>query len=121
MVRKWSGWRRFPDVESGESVEAPIGPGVYEVRHANSGRLVAFGDAASVAHAIGELKVARTNPIARLFKPAPLVSPVSELEYRTYAAASRAEARTAAQRFKGLRQAAWRRRSELGGAVREPH
>jgi hypothetical protein len=121
MEQIWSGWKRFPDAQSGENVEAPIGPGVYEVRHAPSGRLVAFGPAGNVAHAITDLKVPRSNPIARLFKPAPLTSPVSDLEYRTCAAASRAEARTAAQRLKGLRQAAWRRRTDLSWAVRQPY
>ena len=117
MEQIWSGWKRFPDAESGDNVEAPIGPGVYEVRHTLTGQLVAFGHAANVAHAITELKVDRTNPFARLFKPAPLVSRVSDLEYRTCAAASRAEAKTAAQRLKGLREIAWRRRTDLGWAV----
>jgi hypothetical protein len=40
------------------------------------------------------------------------------LEYRTYAAASRAEAKTAASRLKGLRQTAWRRRVEQGVSAR---
>ncbi len=44
----------------------------------------------------------------------PLVSRVSDLEYRTCAAASRAEAKTTAQRLKGLRQTAWRRRMDQG-------
>ncbi len=33
MMQTWSGWKRFPDVKSGDHIEAPIGPGVYEVRH----------------------------------------------------------------------------------------
>jgi len=121
MEQIWSGWKRFPDAESGDNVEAPIGPGVYEVRHTLTGRLIAFGYAANVAHAITELKVARSNSFARLFKPAPLTSRVSDLEYRTCATASRAEAKTAAQRLKGLRQIAWRRRLDLGWTVRQPH
>jgi len=121
MDHVWSNWKRFPDVESGDNVEAPIGPGVYEVRHTLTGRLIAFGYAANVANAIAELKVDRGNAIARLFKPAPLTSRVSDLEYRTCAAASRADAKTAAQRLKGLRQVAWRRRLDLGWAVRQPH
>jgi hypothetical protein len=121
MEQIWSGWKRFPDAESGDNVEAPIGPGVYEVRHTLTGRLIAFGHAANVAHAITELKVDRTNPFARLFKPAPLISRVSDLEYRTCAAGSRAEAKTAAQRLKGLREIAWRRRTDLGSAVKQPH
>jgi hypothetical protein len=121
MDQVWSGWKRFPDAESGDSVEAPIGPGVYEVRHTLTGRLIAFGHAGNVANAIAELKMDRTNPFARLFKPAPLTSRVSDLEYRTWAAASRADAKTAAQRLKGLRQVAWRRRVNLGTSTRQPH
>ena len=45
MVQTWSGWKRFPDAQSGEFVEAPTGPGVYEVRHTLTGRVVAFGHA----------------------------------------------------------------------------
>jgi len=119
MVQTWSSWKRFPDGDSGEHVDAPIGPGVYEVRHMLTGRLIAFGHAGNVANALAELKVdRRPNPIARLFRPAPLTSRVADLEYRTWAAASRAEAKTAAQRLLGLRQAAWRRRLDLGWAAR---
>ena len=121
MDQIWSGWKRFPDAASGENVEAPIGPGVYEVRHTLTGRVIAFGHTANVAHAITDLKVPRGNAFARLFKPAPLMSRVSDLEYRTCAAGSRAEARTAAQRLKGLRHTAWRRRTEAGWALRHPH
>jgi hypothetical protein len=46
---------------------------------------------------------------------------VSDLEYRTWAAASRADAKTAAQRLKGLRQVAWRRRVDLGTSTRQTH
>jgi hypothetical protein len=119
MVQTWSGWKRFPDAVSGEHVEAPIGPGVYEVRHTMTGRLVAFGHAGNVADAIAELKTDRGgNPIARLFRPQPLTARVSDLEYRTCAATSRAEAKTAAQRLMGLRQSAWRRRMDVGAAAR---
>ncbi len=121
MVQSWSGWKRFPDAQRGGVVEAPIGPGVYEVRHTVSGRVVAFGHARNVANAITDLKVnGGVSPFARLFGRQPLVSQVSELEYRTYAAASRAEAKIAANRLKGLRQSAWRRRMDTGWAARHP-
>ena len=120
MVQTWSGWKRFPDALSGENVEAPIGPGVYEVRHTMTGRLIAFGHAGNVANAIAELKTERSgNPITRLFRPQPLVSRVADLEYRTCAAGSRAEAKTAAQRLMGLRQTAWRKRMDVGAAMRQ--
>ena len=112
MVQNWSSWKRFPEAESGQSVEAPIGPGVYEVRHTLTGRVVAFGPTAHVAQALSELKLdgGVSGMLSRLFGRQPLVSRVSDLEYRTCATASRAEAKTAAHRLMGLRQVAWRRR-----------
>ena len=93
MAQTWSGWKRFPDAQIGDSVEAPIGPGVYEVRHTKTGQLMAFGHAANVANAIAELKFdGGVGAIARLFGKEPLVSRVSDLEYRTCAAATRAAA-----------------------------
>jgi hypothetical protein len=44
--------------------------------------------------------------------------PVNELEYRTCATASRAEAKIAAKRLQGLRQQYWQRRMALGAAAR---
>jgi hypothetical protein len=117
MVQSWSSWKRYPDAHDGGVVEAPIGPGVYEVRSASTGRVIAFGHARNVANAITDLKVTGDiSPFARLFGRQPLVSPVDDLEYRTYAAATRAEAKTAASRLTGLRQTAWRRRIEGGSA-----
>ena len=121
MMQTWSGWKRFPDVQSGDHIEAPIGPGVYEVRHTMTGRLMAFGHARNVTNAISDLKLnGGVSPFARFFGRQPLVSRVSDLEYRTCAAASRADAKTAAQRLLGLRQNAWRRRMDLGWAARHP-
>ena len=121
MMQAWSSWKRFPDAQSGDHVEAPIGPGVYEVRHCMSGRVLAFGYAANVANAISELKVnGGVGLFARFFRRQPLISRVADLEYRTCAAASRAEAKTTAQRLMGLRQTAWRRRMDLGWAMRHP-
>ena len=119
MMQTWSSWQRFPDVKGGDQIEAPIGPGVYEVRHTLTGRLMAFGHAGNVANAISELKLnVGLSPFARLFRRPPLMSRVADLEYRTCAAASRADAKTAAQRLLGLRQNAWRRRMDLGRAAR---
>jgi hypothetical protein len=119
MVQTWASWKRFPDAQSGGHVEAPIGPGVYEVRHTLTGRLIAFGHSSNVANAISELRVEKgRNPFMRMFSRQRLTSRVSDLEYRTCAAASRAEAKTAAQRLMGLRQSAWRRRMDLGWSAR---
>lgn len=119
MVQTWSSWKRFPDAQTGGQIEAPSGPGVYEVRHTLTGRVVAFGHAGNVANALTELKPnGGVGTFARLFRRQPLVSRVSDLEYRTCAASSRAEAKTTASRLLGLRQTAWRRRMDLGWAGR---
>jgi hypothetical protein len=118
-MKTWSSWKRFPDAQSGELIEAPIGPGVYEVRHTLTGRVVAFGPASNVAHALTQLKLnGGLGTFARLFRRQPLVSRVSDLEYRTCAASTRSEAKTTAQRLLGLRQTAWRRRMDLGWSAR---
>ena len=118
-MQTWSGWKRFPDALGGESVEAPIGPGVYEVRHTPSGRVVAFGHAANVASALAELKVDDGGGSwLRLFRRAGARPPVHELEYRTCAAATRADAKTAAERMQKLRQSYWRKRLDAGRASR---
>ncbi len=121
MMQTWGGWKRFPDVKSGDVVEAPAGPGVYEVRHMMTGRVMAFGHSGDVAHTIAGLKFdGGGGPIVNFFRKPPLVSRISDLEYRTCAAGSRAEAKIAAKRLLGLRQNAWRRRMDLGWAARHP-
>jgi len=68
VVQTWSSWKRFPDAQFGGHVEAPIGPGVYEVRHTLTGRVMAFGHAGNVANAIADLKVnGGVSPFARFF------------------------------------------------------
>ena len=118
MMQTWSGWKRFSD-RRGDAIEAPVGPGIYEVRHTMTGRVMAFGHSGDVAKTIAELAFdGDVNPLVRLFRRQPVLSRVSDLEYRTCAAASRADAKTAAQRLLGLRRNAWRRRMEVGWAVR---
>ncbi len=119
MVQTWSSWKRFPDADIGDHIEAPAGPGVYEVRHTLTGRVIAFGHAGNVASALTDLKFNGGGSVfSRLLRRRPLVSRVSDLEYRTCAATTRAEARTTASRLLGLRQTAWRRRLDLGWAAR---
>lgn len=120
-MRTWTTWKRFPDVHSGDLVEAPIGPGVYEVRHVETGEVIAFGHAGNVANAIGDLKLnGNAGLFAKLFNPSASI-PVSELEYRTCATATKSEAKVAASRLSGLRQQYWRRRMQLGSATRHSH
>jgi hypothetical protein len=117
MNKSWSNWKRFPDANNGGVVEAPIGPGVYEVRRADNGELVAFGHSGNVANSISELKVEnRRSGWISMFRRQPVVPASNNLEYRTFAAASRSEAKTVAQRFMGLRQTYWRHRASADWA-----
>jgi hypothetical protein len=115
MVKSWSSWKPFPDARSGEHIEAPIGPGVYEVRHTMTGQLIAFGHSANVANAICDLHPANAGGSwMRIFHRTAATPRVSDMEYRTCAAASRAEAKTTAHRLMGLRQNFWRNRTAHG-------
>ena len=118
-MQTWTGWKRFTDAQGAEFVDASAGPGVYEVRHTLTGRVVAFGHARNVSAALDELRRnGGVGTFARLFRRQLPASRVSDLEYRVCAAATRSEAKTAAQRLLGLRQTAWRRRMDYGWSVR---
>ena len=110
MIGRWSNWKRFPNAFHGEHIEAPIGPGVYEVCHHESGEQVAFGYAANVAQALSNLlppPSKRGWPFFRRIARPRYQS--GELEYRTCATGSAAEARLAADQLMGQRQALLRR------------
>jgi hypothetical protein len=111
MMTSWTAWKPFPNPQIGGHVEAPIGPGVYEVRNTMSGEAVAFGHSGNVAHALTSL--VPSGPLAilarRRLKP-------DELEYRTCAASTAGEAKTMAERLRGRREVFWRRRMAAGWA-----
>jgi hypothetical protein len=112
MIGNWTTWKRFPNAERGEHVDAPIGPGIFEVRRVSNGELVSFDSTANVAFALSSLL---RRPPSRswraLFSARKASSWIShyDLEYRTCGAASAAEARMMAQCLNGRRQAYWRR------------
>jgi len=57
MISTWSEWKRYPRAGRGENIEAPISPGIYEVRIAGSGALHTFGAVDNVAQALSVLPV----------------------------------------------------------------
>jgi hypothetical protein len=99
MISKWSDWKRYPRVGKGENIEAPISPGIYEVRFAGTGALHSFGAVDNVAQALSQLAVASKSWFGRR-EPAKL----PELEYRTCATSSKAAAKAAAERMIGRRE-----------------
>ena len=99
MISTWSDWRRYPRAERGENIEAPISPGIYEVRYAGSGALHSFGAVDNVAHALSLLPAGSKSWFGRR-GPAPM----PDLEYRTCATSTKADAKSAAERMIGRRE-----------------
>ena len=110
MVSGWTTWKLFPLAEYGEHIQAPVGPGVYEVRQVSTGDLIAFGHSAQVAHTLSSLAPSGGLPFwKRPFAGRASRMPRRDLEYRTCATATKAQARMVAERLLGRRQVYWRR------------
>jgi hypothetical protein len=99
MISTWSEWKRYPRAARGENIEAPISPGLYEVRFAGSGALHSFGAVDNVAQALSMLSVSSKSWFARRES-----AEMPDLEYRTCASSSKADAKAAAERMIGRRE-----------------
>jgi hypothetical protein len=100
MISTWSGWKRYPRPGRGENIEAPISPGLYEVRYARTGALHSFEAVDNVAQALALLPVGSRSWFGR--RDAAAAPP--DLEYRTCATHSKADAKAAAERMIGRRE-----------------
>ena len=74
MISTWSDWKRYPRAGRGENIEAPITPGIYEVRFAATGALHSFGAVDNVAHALSMLPVGSKSWFGRR-EPAAISGP----------------------------------------------
>jgi hypothetical protein len=99
MISTWSEWKRYPRPGRGENIEAPISPGIYEVRIAATGALHSFGAVDNVAQALALLAVGSKSWFSRRE-----TAKLPDLEYRTCATHSRADAKAAAERMIGRRE-----------------
>jgi hypothetical protein len=99
MISTWSEWKRYPRAGRGENIEAPIGPGIYEVRVVGTGALHSFGAVDNVAQALSQLAVGSKSWFG-LREPAV----VPDLEYRISATSTKAAAKAAAERMVGRRE-----------------
>jgi hypothetical protein len=100
MISTWSEWKRYPRAGRGENIEAPITPGIYEVRITATGALHSFGAVDNVAQALSLLAVGAKSWFGRR-EP----SALPDLEYRTCATSTKAGAKAAAERMIGRREA----------------
>jgi hypothetical protein len=106
MISTWSEWKRYPRHGRGENLEAPISPGIYEVRIAGTGALYSFDAVDNLAHALARLPIGPKSWFGRRD-----TSVAPDLEYRTCATSSKAAAKAAAERMIGRREA------YIGGAA----
>jgi hypothetical protein len=100
MISTWSEWKRYPRAGRGENIEAPISPGIYEVRIAATGALYSFDAVDNVAQALSQLPIGAKSWFGRRD-----AAGTPDLEYRTCATSSKADARAAAERMIGRREA----------------
>jgi hypothetical protein len=98
MISTWSEWKRYPRASRGENIEAPISPGIYEVRFAGTGALHSFGAVDNVAQALALLAIGSKSWFGRRD-----VGQMPDLEYRTCATSTKADAKAAAERMIGRR------------------
>src|SRR3982074_2193030 len=99
MISKWSEWKRYPRPGRGENIEAPITPGIFEVRFAGTGALHSFDPVENVAQALALLPVVAKSWLGRR---EPAVLP--ELGSRPRAPSPRAAAKPAVERMIGRRE-----------------
>jgi len=99
MITTWSEWKRYPRPGRGDNIEAPITPGIYEVRVAATGGLYSFGAVDNVAQALAMLTVGQKSWFGRRD-----ASQLPDLEYRTCATSTKADAKAAAERMIGRRE-----------------
>lgn len=100
MISTWSEWKRYPRASRGECIEAPISPGIYEVRFAGTGALHSFGAVDNVAQALAMLPIGVKTWFGRRD-----AAGTPDLEYRTCATSTKADAKAAAERMIGRREA----------------
>jgi hypothetical protein len=102
MIANWTNWKHYPRAARGESIEAPIGPGIFEVRIAQTGALFAFEAADNLAQALAKISAPSKSFISWFGRRDAAMLP--ELEYRTFSTTTRAQARIAFERMVDRRE-----------------
>lgn len=102
MIANWTNWKHYPRAVRGESIEAPIGPGIFEVRIAQTGALFAFEATDNLAQALAKISAPPKSFISWFGRRDAAMLP--ELEYRTFSTTTRANARIAFERMVDRRE-----------------
>lgn len=109
MAARWTEWKAFPDAYRGETIEAPIGPGVYEVCDAATREQVAFGCTRNVAETLSQVLRAQKTRRASFFRHFRRRKLGDTFEYRAWPTATVADAKVAVGQILGQREALMRR------------
>ena len=91
----WSAWQRFPDFRTDGYPEAPEGPGVYELRNSATDELILVGESKTVAKRMKSLlprSHGGTGTRNNMAKRDYVAEHLADVEYRTCARATRADA-----------------------------
>jgi hypothetical protein len=120
MANSWTTWKSFPNRQRGECIEAPIGPGVYEVRRMSTGEMVAFAATGNVAHALAKLVPPPRRSLWGVITGQAASPSGYDLEYRICGARTPTEARLVAERLQGRRRVYWRTRGQAASVVSHP-
>ena len=96
MTDRWTGWKSFPDDYHGEYIQAPMGPGLYEVCRTSNREQIAFGCTRNVAESLCDLLKPRGLRRWLSFRRGQPYD-TGELEYRTWPTATLADARASHQ------------------------
>lgn len=114
MIESWSCWQSLPDARHCEGLQAPSGPGLYEVRDFESGELIVFNYAAHVASTLSNITPDNSATLWRRALHPKWISPRHhDIEYRTRATATKIEAKTLAANLRHLRHTEMCRRARL--------
>ncbi len=97
MIANWTGWKTYPRAARGEIIEASVGPGLFEVRIAQTGALFAFEATDNLAQALSKISAKPKSFISWFGSRDAAMLP--ELEYRTFSTTTRANARIAFERM----------------------
>lgn len=116
MSVAWTAWRTFPAAHAGAPLDAPAGPGVFEVRHIATGEQVAFAVSSDVAGSLATLVQPPASGLLSIFTRKRIVHRPVDMEYRVCATSSMKEARAEEDRLNGLRRAYMQRRKASGWA-----
>ena len=98
-VSKWTKWSKFPNPNEAGYLTAPIGPGVYELRHISTSKKIVYGRSTNVAYRMTSLLPkplgagTRNNAELRNY----VWDNIADIEYRTIAYKNREDAEALVQ------------------------